>query len=576
MSLLKLDPAFRVLLPEGANGGTGEIEYDRPYRLPAMIAGASSAFKISILDPNNPRLGKIVSLAGGDVSLLGAKNGEAEPPYVTVRIYPEFPVAAGQPVAQGEPIEFRGRPHEFPAGSGLWDLADLGSDNRPVLTTPEQKASLVEALAASETIIERYDASTVELAAERGRINALKLDLQISAAGLQGLKVRTLQNATPAATAVRRLVWGLRSRNFKLPLWVDDLGHTHITVARIKDLILSGALSIPSLLTGRVQATELEASRLELPSLTVKPAPASSGIVQGWTSKNGKKIAWIDPSGVFHIRKLGPGVTGYAVWGGTLASQLAPALPLAGVVNLGIAGQTSADVAARWGALDRAATFKATGLSSGVYTLTLLDSDRSPLYSAMPQTQTGRLGGVRGTLRRGSSGQTGLNVNRAAYYGFVPDAGAALELNLAHAWVPDNPHRPRNTILAVGRSDLTGTGDRRVLDGRMVAQNVRTILVSLSGRHERFLVLGLYNTSTETYGAGLEEITQVNAGIASVAGPGYVDARAALCRNADGSWRTDGTPDPAYLEADGLTLNAAGLARLAAHVAAAAQERGMS
>lgn len=567
MSLLKLDPAFRVLLPEGANGGTGEIEYDRPYRLPGIVAGATSAVRVTIPDPAQPRLGKIVPLSGADVLLLGAKNGEAEPPYVTVRIYPEFPGTAGQPVAQGDPIEFRGRPHEFPAGSGIWDLADLGSDQRPVLTTPEQKEALLQASAELRAGLDRVDGGLT-------RLDAALLDLITRSAGLSGLKVRILQNALTASG--KRVLWGLRSRNFKLPIFLDDQGHVHITVARIKDLVLSGALSIPSLITGRVQATELDADRLELPSLTVKPAPASSGIAQGWTSKNGKKIAWIDPSGVFHIRKLGPGVTGYAVWGGTLASQLAPVLPLAGVVNLGLAGQTSGDVAARWGALDRAATFKATGLSSGVYTLTLLDSDRSPLYGSVPLTQTGRLGGIRGTLRRGSSGQTGLNTNRALYYGFVPDAGAALELNLTHAWVPDNPHRPRNTILAVGRSDLTGTGDRRVLDGRAVAQNVRAILISLSGRHERFLVLGLYNTSTETYGAGLEEITQVNAGLASIAGPGYVDPRAALCRNADGSWRPDGTPDPLYLEADGITLNAAGLQRLGAHVAAAAQERGMS
>lgn len=455
------------------------------------------------------------------------------------------------------------------------DVNALLRQGKAQIATAAQLQALADMIVAAQGVVAAYDAAAVELAQERALINTLKLDLTTNAAGLQGLKVRTLANAVTASG--KRVLFGARSVNFKLPFFVDNVGDFHIHTARIKNLILGGTLSIPSLTTGAVTATEVTASRVTLPKLSMKPAPADSDIQLGYLSKNGKKIAWIDDTGTFHIRRLGPGVTGYAVWGDGVAVQLASALPLTGVVGLGMIGQRAGDVAARWGAMERLASFRATSVSGGVYTLTLMDSDLSPLYTSAPTTQTGRLGGLRGTLRRGTTGQSNLLTLRGGYYTFVPDGGAPIELNMPHAWLPDNPHRPRSTIIAVGRTELIGTtGDRRLLEGRAVAQHIRSILISLSGRHERYLVVGLYNTATETYGNGAETIAEINSYIASVAGPGFIDPRPAMSRSDGGVWTANGATDPAYLEADGATLSAAGTQRLATFTAAAAQERGMS
>lgn len=141
-NLLKLDPNFRVLLPEGATGGTGELEYAASYRVAALLAGATSGVKVVVADPQQPRLGKIVPLSGqGDVLLLGATLGDPEPPYLTLRVYP-----TGGLSGRGEPIILSGRPHEHPPGSGVWDFHDLGGDDRPLVVDRVQRAGVQEVL----------------------------------------------------------------------------------------------------------------------------------------------------------------------------------------------------------------------------------------------------------------------------------------------------------------------------------------------------------------------------------------------------------------------------------------------
>ena len=136
-NLIKLDPNFRVLLPEGATGGAGELEYASSYRVAALLAGATSGVRVVLPDAQQPRLGKIVPLSGqGDVLLLGATLGDPEPPYLTLRVYP-----TGGVVGRGDPITLSGRPHEHPPGSGVWDFHDLGGDDRPVVVSREQRAS---------------------------------------------------------------------------------------------------------------------------------------------------------------------------------------------------------------------------------------------------------------------------------------------------------------------------------------------------------------------------------------------------------------------------------------------------
>ncbi|CAM3667368.1 SGNH/GDSL hydrolase family protein [Deinococcus frigens] len=172
-NLLRLDPAFRVLLPEGADGGTGELEYQGPYRVAALLAGAPSGIKVIIPDPAGaPRLGKVVALDGTpDVYFLGARSGDSVPPYLTLRVYPDFPLIGGV-VDRGEPIVSSGRPHEFPDGSGLWDLQDVGGDERPTIASREQLLTVSQVLADYGLILPNLANATAQLQAVLGEVRA--------------------------------------------------------------------------------------------------------------------------------------------------------------------------------------------------------------------------------------------------------------------------------------------------------------------------------------------------------------------------------------------------------------------
>lgn len=163
-NLIKLDPNFRVLLPEGATGGNGELEYANSYRVAALLAGATTGVRVVVPDAQQPRLGKIVPLSGqGDVLLLGATLGDPVPPYVTVRIYP-----AGGTAGRGEPILLSGRPHEHPPGSGVWDFHDLDEDpNGPTVASREEKLSLSAATARADAAAGRVMTAQLDLRKEK-------------------------------------------------------------------------------------------------------------------------------------------------------------------------------------------------------------------------------------------------------------------------------------------------------------------------------------------------------------------------------------------------------------------------
>lgn len=290
---------------------------------------------------------------------------------------------------------------------------------------------------------------------------------------------------------------------------------------------------------------------------------------------------WLDPGGTLHLaRPLGSPSWDLAAWGGDLVESLAPKLLLAPgrPINLGLADQTSGDVAARFGAMGKAATFTAAAATAGVYPLTLMNTELSPLSGTVTRSLYGRLSGVRGLLTRTATGVPDALTNRGAYYTFTPDAGAPMELGVVHPFIPENPHRLETSLIGVGRADIglatatSSIGDQ--LKGLTIADNIQAIVQTLSGRHDRFVVLGLLNARTEIYGAGLEKIMAYNARIASVAGDRYFNVRALFCRNADGTWRADGSPDPLYM-ADNVKLNALGLQRLADALIAFLRERGL-
>lgn len=180
-NLLKLHPEFRVVLPEGASGGTGKLEYQGVYKVAAMLAGASTRIKVIIPDRATPRLGKIVNVTNnGDVLVLGALMGDPLPPYVTLTIYPTL--ASGK----ADPIPLEGRPHEHPAGSGFWDLHDIGEDpNGPVVTSREQQINLLSATAAANEAAGKVTAEVTRWNAEQQGVQSWKADLEADIAQQQ-------------------------------------------------------------------------------------------------------------------------------------------------------------------------------------------------------------------------------------------------------------------------------------------------------------------------------------------------------------------------------------------------------
>ena len=196
-NLLRLDPAFRVLLPEGATGATGELDYQGPYRVAAVLAGGTSDVKAIIPDAiGAPRLAKIVGLDdSADVYLLGARPGDPVPPYLTLRLYPEFPPSAGA-INRGEPIILSGRPHEHPAGSGLWDLEDLGGDARPTIASRAQLESVSQVLSDYGLILPNLASATAQL---QGVLTEVRTEMDAQALEWADTKLNIEQSAAALA-----------------------------------------------------------------------------------------------------------------------------------------------------------------------------------------------------------------------------------------------------------------------------------------------------------------------------------------------------------------------------------------
>lgn len=460
------------------------------------------------------------------------------------------------------------------AGVGvLWGL-EVG-ERLPVYLDLAGKLRVV-ALAVTTLDVATLNVTTLNLtggltasAATVGRLTSTQAVTQVQTTG------KATSAPGPDGSGV---VWGVTDRNDRLAIWLDDAGTFH--AAQFGTEFGSGGGGSGGgggggSGTGSSSVNVLTTRTLDLEGgdLTTVNGP---DVAWGLADRNDRLILWVDFSGVVHLsRPAGAPNADLALWGADLTDGLASRLAgsLGRAINLGLPGQTAADVAARFGALGRAATFTATSAVGNVHALTLLNSEYSPLSGSLDRSQTGRLNGVRGTLRRGASGQADAVTNRGAYYTFTPDGAGTLELNAVHAWIPDNPYRNHTTVIAVGRNDLTGTGTDAELRGRAVAAHVQTILQTLASRHDRYVVLGLLNSSAEKWGAGLDKIMAYNALIAGVAGDRYLDLRSILCRNADGSWRVDGTPNPSYM-ATATLPNATGYGLIVTALTAFREERG--
>lgn len=162
--------------------------------------------------------------------------------------------------------------------------------------------------------------------------------------------------------------------------------------------------------------------------------------------------------------------------------------------------------------------------------------------------------------------QTRPATGRGAYYFFPDPAATATAAAGSVPFVPDaDAYRRMCNIIWSGRNDdLTTSAGRDV-----VAARIGTMVGRLQWPRE-FLVIGVLNATTEALGTSqCEGIKAHNASMAAAYGVRFLDPRAVLCVNADGSARADGTPNPAWMY-DPVHPNDAGQWRLAQAIAAKA------
>ncbi|GAQ20823.1 hypothetical protein DEIGR_100850 [Deinococcus grandis] len=231
-------------------------------------------------------------------------------------------------------------------------------------------------------------------------------------------------------------------------------------------------------------------------------------------------------------------------------------------INMGIAGQTTRMIQARAGG--EAVTFTVAGGSlsaAGDFAaLTLADGSVDLLRSDVVRSLRGTLAGRPGVLKRDPP------LDGGAYYFFPDPAATATAAAGSVPFVPDaDAYRRMCNIIWSGRNDdLTTSAGRDV-----VAARIGTMVGRLQWPRE-FLVIGVLNATTEALGTSqCEGIKAHNASMAAAYGVRFLDPRAVLCVNADGSARADGTPNPAWMY-DPVHPNDAGQWRLAQAIAAKA------
>jgi hypothetical protein len=215
----------------------------------------------------------------------------------------------------------------------------------------------------------------------------------------------------------------------------------------------------------------------------------------------------------------GAGSTGGSTGNKTLPAQAQGLFsPARSVVNRGVGGQTSTQIAARMNArpINVTVTGNAIPASGGVV---VTDKNINVLTASgtFAGTQTGWLAGVRGTMSTDSGGvwtftrkNAGAVVPCPPGSSFVCEAGQVL--------------RPRTSWLWIGRNGAQS--------GYTVQDDIAAAVASLG--HSRYLVGSILTSAADTSG-GKTSILALNSDLQATYGDRYVDVLGALQAENDGS-----------------------------------------
>lgn len=384
-----------------------------------------------------------------------------------------------------------------------------------------------------------------------------RLDVALSQEGLRAISLAD-GIVSPAGVPV---VAGYMDREGQSPQYIDQDAITHMHGAVIGGLRVTEGppgSGIHFMISDQAERTPLymDDQGTHIPNLVLPDRPTSRYtylICRGDSMTQGFGSAFVEnrEDGMYF-----PG-GGYPR---VLQSELGGSVT---VVNLGKASAKAYDIAAfNVGGAGVAAQYGVGAMQGGAYPLAGLN-DRSPLLNpGTIQTQRGRLGEVRGTLRRDNT-PSDWQSNRTTYYTFIPDAGQPtletaanpVQARRKYTWHPDTYKLDMPTIIWAGRNNRD--------DIAQTVTSVKAMLTALDPKTPR-IVIGVLAGTNESWGNGREEIEEVNRQLAELAGSAFLDPNEILGRNADGSIRADGTPRPAFM-ADNLHCNDTGYTELVTH-----------
>ncbi|MDO4246208.1 MAG: hypothetical protein Q4C89_09310, partial [Deinococcus sp.] len=184
MTVLTISQDTLIQLPDGATGGAVKITYNGTTVGPVIASGDDQGRAVLV----QGRLAKLTALDGKTpLKVVGREAGGRLPAWITLSIYPEYPVGVTPPHAL-VPLTLTGLPVGSPDVPGIWDLSNIGdaSGGMDVILPGERQALAVLRERGLQAAERAEGAATVAQAAERAAAETIaNLDSRVDSAAQQ-------------------------------------------------------------------------------------------------------------------------------------------------------------------------------------------------------------------------------------------------------------------------------------------------------------------------------------------------------------------------------------------------------